>query len=193
MHMSEVSLIGWVHTIACIAALILGAWNVMAAKGTPTHKRCGTGYAASMVIAMTCSFAVYRFDLPVAPRLNSTMGGFGIFHWLSVAALVLTVIGYFGASRQQRGFWAYAHPVAMILSYYLLIGGLINELFVRVNALRPFAFVRVNGRMIFGSTPAVEISHHVNELATLCLLILFAVKVRRYRRQSASTATPHLP
>lgn len=188
MHMSEVSVIGWIHTIACMAALVLGAWNIAARKRTAAHRRHGTWYAVTMIIAMISSFAVYRFDLPVVPRPNSTIGGFGIFHWLSVATLVSTLIGYYGASRQRRGFWAYAHPVAMMVSYYLLIGGLINELFVRVNVLRPFAFVVVNGRMIFGSTPAVEITHHVNELATLFLVVMFVVKVWRYRRLTTSRA-----
>jgi uncharacterized membrane protein len=192
MHMSEVGLIGWIHTIACTAALILGAWNVAAVKGTPSHKRLGAAYTASIVIAMVCAFGVYRFDLPVVPGKGSTLGGFGIFHWLSVATLAFTLIGYYGSTRQQRGFWAYAHPVAMILSYYLLLGGLINELFVRVNVLRPFAFVVVNGRMVFGTTVAVETAHHVNELGTVALLILFAVKVRRYRRNGAPAATPDL-
>jgi uncharacterized membrane protein len=188
MHMSEVSLIGWIHTIACTAALIFGAWNIVAVKGTASHKLCGKAYVATIVIAMVLSLGVYRFDLPVVHRPNSTVGGFGIFHWLSVATLVLTLIGYYAASRQQRGFWAYTHPVAMTLSYYLLIGGLINELFVRVNVLRPFAFVVQNGRPIFGTTRAVEMSHHANELATVFLLVLFLVKVWRYRRQSNSTA-----
>jgi uncharacterized membrane protein len=193
MHMSEVSVIGWIHTIACMAALVFGAWNIVAEKGTPSHKFCGKGYVATIVVAMVLSFGVYRFDLPVVHRPSSAVGGFGTFHWLSVATLVLTLIGYYAASRQRRGFWAYTHPVAMTLSYYLLIGGLINELFVRVNVLRPFAFVVINGRPIFGSTRAVEMTHHANELATLVLLILFLVKVWRYRRQGNSSAgTPEL-
>jgi uncharacterized membrane protein len=192
MHMSEVSVIGWIHTIACVAALVLGAWNIVAVKGTRTHKRCGTGYTVAMVVAMLCAFGVYRFDLPVVHRPGATIGGFGVFHWMSVAALVLTVVGYYAASRQRRSLWAYTHPVAMIVSYYLLLGGLINELFVRVNVLRPFAFVVVNGRMIFGTTLAVEATHHINELGTLCLVILSVVKVRRYRRRSAPAAIREL-
>ena len=195
MYMSGVSLIGWIHTIACMAALVLGAWNIMAAKGTAAHKRCGTGYVATMVIAMTTSLAVYRFDLPVVASKHPTSNGFGIFHWLSVATLALTLTGYYAASRQQRGFWAYAHPVAMVLGYYLLTGGLINELFVRVNVLRPFAFVVVNGQTTFRSTLVEKLTHRVNELTTLFLLVLFVVKVWRYRRQTTATATarPALP
>jgi uncharacterized membrane protein len=188
MHMSEVTLIGWIHTVASMAAIVFGAWNIVAVKGGGSHKSRGNWYAATMVVAMVLSLGVYRFDLPVVPRPNSAIGGFGIFHWLAVAALVLTVIGYYSASRQARGFWAYGHPVAMTLSYYLLIGGLINELFVRVNVLRPFAFIVVHGKPVFGTTRAVEMTHHANELATLFLLILFVVKVWRYRHHRNSTA-----
>jgi hypothetical protein len=75
----------------------------------------------------------------------------------------------------------------MTLSYYLLIGGLINELFARVNVLRPYSFDLINGRAVFPSH-VVNMTHAANELAFLIILILFCVKVWLYRRGSARAA-----
>ena len=79
MRLSEVSVIGWIHTIACLVALVAGAWSIAIAKRTPAHKRWGTWYATSQVVQTISSFAVYKFDLPVFPRPGSTIGGFRHF------------------------------------------------------------------------------------------------------------------
>lgn len=187
MHIADISVIGWVHTIACVAALVLGAMNLVAAKGTSPHKRRGAGYVVAMVVAMGLSLLIYHFDIPLVRGAKPGPGVFGLFHWLTIAALFLTLLGYYAASRQGRGFWAYLHPIAMTLSYYLLVGGLINELFARLYILRPFAFTVVHGRLIFGSR-AVGMTQFAAELATLIVLILFIAKVWRYRRRSRASA-----
>jgi uncharacterized membrane protein len=187
MHISDVSIIGWIHTIGCIAALVFGAINLAAAKGTPRHKLRGTGYAASMVVAMGLSLFIYHFDVPIVRGARPGPGTFGLFHWFTVFALVFTLLGYYAASRQSRGVWAYTHPVAMTLSYYLLIGGLINELFARVNILRPYAVDIINGRPVFPSH-TLQMTHIANEMAFVIILILFCVKVWRYRRSSVHVA-----
>lgn len=187
MHVSGMSWIGWLHTVACIAALGLGGWNLIARKGSPGHRFRGTAYAATMVVAMALSFGVYHFDIPLrGGRMGP--GIFGFFHWLSVAALLLTVLGYYASTHQQRGFWAYTHPIAMTLTYYLLVGGPINELFARLNVLRPFAFTIVNGQRVFTTTPAIQDTGVATELATLLVLLLFVVKVWRYRRLQHASA-----
>jgi uncharacterized membrane protein len=187
VQIADISIIGWIHTIGCVAALVFGAWNLIAAKGSPRHKLRGTGYTASMIVAMVLSLVIYRFDIPLSHGKVTGPGVFGLFHWFAVAALFFTLLGYYAASRQSRGFWAYTHPIAMTLSYSLLIGGLINELFARMNILRPFAFTIVQGKPVFGSL-AVGMTQFAAELATIVLLILFSVKVWRYRRTSRKTA-----
>jgi uncharacterized membrane protein len=181
MQITDISIIGWIHTIACIAALAFGPWNIVATKGTPHHKLRGSLYAASMVIAMGLSFFIYRFDIPLVRGEKTGPGVFGLFHWFAISALFFTLLGYYASSRQRKGFWAYTHPVAMTLSYYLLIGGLINELFARLNILRPFAFTLINGKLVFG-TMVVGMTQFAAEIVTVILLIIFCVKVWRYRR-----------
>ncbi|HEV2288859.1 MAG TPA: hypothetical protein VGR81_07900 [Candidatus Acidoferrales bacterium] len=180
MHIADISIIGWIHTIGCIAALVFGAWNLVAAKGTPRHKFRGLGYTISMVVAMGLSLLIYRFDIPLVRSAAPGPDVFGLFHWLAINALFFTLLGYYAASRQNRGFWAYAHPISMTLSYYFLVNGLISELFSRINALRPFEFTIVNSKPVFGS-PVLRMTQLTVELSTLFLLILFSAKVWRYR------------
>src|SRR5215469_144456 len=116
MHIADISIIGWIHTVGCIAALV----------------------------AMSLSLLIYRFDIPLVRGARPGPHVFGLFHWFTVFALFFVLLGYFASSRQGRGLWAYTHPVAMTLSYYLLIGDLINELFARVNVLRPYAVDIIN-------------------------------------------------
>ncbi|MGH9687922.1 MAG: hypothetical protein ACRD5K_12610 [Candidatus Acidiferrales bacterium] len=187
MRVAGISLIGWLHTIACITALVLGAMNLVAATGTTPHKRRGTGYTAAMVVAMVLSLFIFRFDIPLAGGKTAGPGVFGLFHWLAIAALFFTLVGYYAASRQSRGLWAYTHPISMTLSYSLLVGGLMNELFARVDVLRPLAFITVHGKLVFGSRD-VQMTQFAVDVATLIVVILFCVKVKRYRRALSSVA-----
>lgn len=190
MHIADISVLGWIHTIACVAALVFGAANLVAAKGTPPHKRRGAAYVASMVVSMGLSFAIYRFDIPLRRSQQPGPDVFGLFHSLAVAALVFALVGFYAASRQSRGVWAYAHPIAMTLSYYFLLNGLISELFSRINILRPFEFTIVDGKSVFGSH-VLRMTQLTVELATLLLLILFSVKVWRYRGGSRASSNAH--
>ncbi len=187
MDMQGVSPVGWMHTIACIAALIAGGWNIVAEKGTGPHKLRGHIYAWSMIAANVLAFFIYRFDLDIAHQFRPGANVFGFFHWLAVAALFFTLAGYYAAFRQQRGFWAYAHPVSMVLSYYILAGGLINELFARITALRPFAVTIVNGHRQFGA-PAIAIAQNLWLAASLILIVYFIARTARYRRRHRRAA-----
>jgi uncharacterized membrane protein len=185
MRIADISVIGWIHTIACTLALILGAWNILATKGTTPHKWRGLGYVLSMVIANVLALLIYRFDIDLAAG-RAGSGVFGLFHWLAVAALFFTLTGFHASSRQSHRFWAYAHPICMTLSYYLLFGGLINEAFARVDLLRPLAVTMVHGRPQFGSA-VVGMTQTAAVFATLGLLILFMIKVWLFRRRSTES------
>src|SRR5437016_2792675 len=143
MDVSGMSIVGWFHTLWCFVAVAIGARNLMAQKGAPAHRHAGQWYVASMVLLNVSALFIYRSG-------NGTIMGFradqfGVFHWLALFTLALVAFAYFAARRQARGFFAYAHPAAMIASYYLLVGGAVNEVFVHVSALRPIGFVHVPG------------------------------------------------
>jgi len=183
MHMEGVELVGWIHSGACMVALVFGAWNIFAPKGTGPHMARGRVYVLSMVIASLTAFGIFHFDIDPATG-KAGAGIFGVFHWLAVATLVLTLLGYYASLHQARALWAYLHPICMILSYYILFGGLINELFARLDVLRPFAVTMVNGHREFGSR-IVGMTQSAAMLAALLLIIVFAVKVWLYRRSAS--------
>ena len=58
----------------------------------------------------------------------------------------------------------------MIISYYLLIGGAINEAFLHIQKLRPY---------IINKEPIVGITHMVAQLIFIGFLIYF---IRKYRK-----------
>jgi uncharacterized membrane protein len=116
--------IGWLHTLASLIAFGSGAIMLMRPKGTPAHKLRGRIYVLAMVATCLTSFAIYR------------RGVFWFPHWSGAAALVLIAAGFaFARYTLLRG-WMRWHLSCMIASYYVLIGGGVNEAFVRVDALR---------------------------------------------------------
>ncbi len=184
MRLEDVGLLGWLHTLACIAALVVGGWNSVMFDRGRWHQLRGNIYAWSMIVANVLVFAIYDFDIDV---INNKFGPgvMGFFHWLAIAALVFTLIGWFAARRQRHGVWAYTHPIVMALSYYVLLGGLVNELFARVSALRPLATTMVDGQPRFGSA-VVGMSQSAVMLATAILIVIYVVRVflrRRKRKQ----------
>lgn len=181
MHMDGVGLIGWLHTLACMAALVLGGWNTVVFDRGRWHRLRGHAYAWSMIVANVLVFAIYKFDMDFI-NMKFGAGVLGFFHWLAIAAIVFTLIGWFASFRQRHGVWAYTHPVAMMLSYYVLLGGLVNELFVRVEALRPFAFTEVNGNPRFG-TAITGMTQTAVMAATFLMIGLFVVRVALRRRK----------
>jgi uncharacterized membrane protein len=178
MRVMDISVLGWIHSLACVAALLLGALMIVSAKGTPAHRRNGRLYVIAMVAANLLSLDIYKGDIGAH---GFAPGTFGFFHWLAVAALVFVLAGFYAASRQARGFWAYLHPASMVLSYYVLVGGLINEAFARIVALHGLATTIVHGKARFGSA-ILGMTHMTAMLATLLLILAFSIKVWLYRR-----------
>ena len=180
MLVSNISLIGWLHSLSCMLALVLGAWNIAMAKGTLRHRRVGLAYVITMLVANLSAFGLYHFDVARFAPFSAGAGVFGLFHWEAVATLAFLGLAVFAAPRQNRAVWAYSHPLAMLVTYYMLVGGLINELFVRVLPLR--AFAQAHGGVGFGRSPVIGMIHTAALAWFLLSLIYFALKVARHRR-----------
>lgn len=159
----SMSVIGFFHTIACVLALGLGACLMVARKGTPRHRRLGDWYTAAILFLSVTSLTIY------------TRHAFTAAHWFAVIAIVLSVSGFALGRWHGRGeAWKYAHIFCMVGSYYVLIGGGVNEVFLRVNSLRPL--FRTNP-VIVGET------HGLVMLVFLILILVFmaATAISRLR------------
>ncbi|HET7084175.1 MAG TPA: DUF6609 family protein [Rhizomicrobium sp.] len=180
MLLTGISLLGWVHTIACLIALCTGACVLAAQKGTRGHRLLGWWYATATAAQALTAMGVYRFDIGIRP-LHTGPHIFGIFHWLAIAMLSLVVLAIFAARRQRRAVWAHVHAQAMLASTYILIGGSINEAFVRILPLRSLALsLSPHARNPINSLLAAEFQT-ASTVIWLALAIWFFIKVNRDR------------
>lgn len=102
MLLSNISLMGWVHSIACVLALLSGAWNLVMPKGSATHREVGHWYFYAQLASLLSTFAVYDFNVA---RFHPLVAGphiFGLFHWEAVATLAALLLGISAAPRQKR-------------------------------------------------------------------------------------------
>lgn len=116
---------GLLHTLASSYALLAGAAVLWRAKGGSAHQLLGKHYVGAALLANITALFIYR------------LGGFNFFHVL--ALLTLTCLGVaFAAARKQwpRKHWLRVHLTAIVISYYLMLGGLVNEAFARLPFLR---------------------------------------------------------
>lgn len=162
MRIFDISVLGWIHTVACMIALPTGLMVLAMVKGTRSHRRIGLWYFYAMVAANLTAFGLFAPIPGIEP-------GFNRFHWMAVMTLAALLIAYVGARRQRETLWAYAHPAGMIVSYYFLIGGALNELFNRAAALQAF-----RGREL-------GMAQGLNMLVFVVVLIVACVRVSRQR------------
>jgi uncharacterized membrane protein len=140
----DMTVIGWVHSLACALALALGAYMLFTRKGTPRHRLVGRVYVPTMIVVCATSLVIYE-----------ARGGWFFPHTLAVVTLGLIAAGWLAARfKQPRGLRIHIHLSAMIGTYYMLIGGGINEVFIRVDALRALFIPPGNGVQIIGMTHA---------------------------------------
>lgn len=164
--------LGWIHFIACLVALTAGLVGFASRKGGPVHIGWGRAYLISMLVLNLSALGVYR------------LGTFFFPHLLAIITLVLIAVGWLAArTHWPRPLWKHAHLSCMILSYYMLIGGGVNEVYLRVDALREL--LNREGPELLGLT------HGVAMLAFLVLLVGWNLVeiarglMRRARRKTA--------
>jgi uncharacterized membrane protein len=120
--------LGWVHLVASLLALAAGMLVLLRPKGTPIHKRRGRVYAVILLITSVTALGIYRRGLFFFP------------HWLAIAALVITTAGVLSAHfKRPRRAWLHVHLTCLLTSLYVLVGGGVNEAFLRVDALHRLA------------------------------------------------------
>jgi uncharacterized membrane protein len=161
--------IGWVHLGASLLALAAGTLVLARPKGTPVHKRRGRIYALSLLVTNVTALGIYR------------RGVFFFPHWLAIAALVLMTAGVLAAhfKRPRRG-WLHWHLTCQLGSLCILVGGGVNEVFLRVYALHRLAPTL--------NSPAVGLTHLAVQIFFLTLIGYFnAVLLRRSRTKRLAT------
>jgi len=147
----DLSPLGWTHSLASLAALALGPAAFFQRKGSAPHIAFGRAYLVVMLVVNVTAFGIYRRHM------------FWFPHWFAVAALVCIALAYAAVRLKQpkRG-WIHVHLTGMLASYYVLIGGGVNETYLRVGALAQVA------RATHGA--AISLTHFAVILAFVALI-----------------------
>lgn len=152
-------LISWTHTIAASLSLIFGTIVLFGIKGNAKHRKLGLWYLYAMLINNLTALVI--------------MNAFGKWffpHYLAIACLIVIIPGII-AIRRKHKHWLKVHIISMVISYYLLIGGAINEAFLHIPKLRPY---------IINNEPIVGITHVIAQLIFIGVLIYFLRKYRKF-------------
>ena len=161
--------LGWVHLVASLAALAVGILVLLRPKGTPVHRRRGRVYALAPLVTNVTAVGIYRRRIFFFP------------HWLAIAALIVTTVGVLAEHfKVPRRAWLHVHLTCLLTSLYLLVGGGVNEVFLRVDILRQLA-PSLN-------SPIVGLTHLAVQISFLTLIGYFNVGLLRWPR--AQRAAP---
>lgn len=98
----------------------------------------------------------------------------GVFffpHWLAVVTLAVIAVGYWAVSARSIRRWLSVHITCMVVSYYMLVGGAINEVFLRIDVLQPY----------YPEGMPSPVFRMVHSIAWLAFGILLVVLLRRRR------------
>lgn len=150
-------LLSLTHITAASLSLILGAFALINTKGTHKHIKKGLWYFYAMLINNISSLFILK-----------AFGNWFFPHYLAITCLVVLIPGVI-AIKLRHKHWLKVHIISMVLSYYLLIGGAINELFLHVSQWRP---------LIINNDPAVGYTHMFVQLFFIGLIIYFLKKYK---------------
>jgi hypothetical protein len=143
-------------------------------KGTPVHKRWGRVYALALLVTSGTALGIYRRGIFFFP------------HWLGIAALVVTTAGVLAAHfKIPQKAWLHLHLTCLLTSLYILVGGGVNEMFLRVDVLRRLAPTL--------NSPAVGLTHLGVIILFLALIGYFNAALRRKLRERRRVLRMNLP
>ncbi|MFD1795763.1 DUF2306 domain-containing protein [Paracoccus aurantiacus] len=122
------------HTITAIAAFLVGVIQLIARKGTPSHRMRGRIWVALMAVTAVSSLFV---------NTNCVWGPFGPIHLLTLLTLIMLPIGVISARRGNIG--RHARIMTFLFIAALLIAG-------------AFTFIpgRIMHDVVFGTTSTHE-------------------------------------
>lgn len=150
-------LIGWIHTLAAALSLLFGTIVILNKKGDAKHRKLGRWY-----------FYVMLINNLTALMIVNAFGKWFFPHYLALLCLAVLIPGIIAVKRKHKH-WLKVHLLTMVISYYLLIGGAINEAFLQLPALRPY---------ILNNAPIVGFIHMTAMLLFILLILHYLKKYK---------------
>jgi uncharacterized membrane protein len=121
------SVMGGMHTVAALAAILLGLAVTFSPKGRALHRLLGLAYAFSMLVTCTSALLLYGMT-----------GHFGLFHFFAVLCLINVMVGVTQAIL-RRPDWLRRHLIWMAWSYLGLLAAAATETAIRLPMLKHLA------------------------------------------------------
>ena len=118
---SNLTLIGAIHTVLAATGIVTGLIQLLRAKGGPIHRALGYAFVYAMLIADGAAMLVFQFT-----------GRFNILHLGALANLVCIIFAIVPVLRSPRpANWKLQHYYWMSWSYAGLLAAAATELMVR--------------------------------------------------------------
>lgn len=114
-------LVGWIHTLAAILALITGSLILYKTKGTKQHIFTGRIYGIAMLIVCATSFLIYRVH-----------GSFGILHVFAIISTITLALGMLPLYLKRSTNYIVQHLSWMYWSVIGLYCAFAAEIFTRL-------------------------------------------------------------
>lgn len=147
------ALISWTHIISATACILIGLLVLIKEKGSRQHLKLGIVYFYLMLINCATSLLLYN-----------TTGKWFYAHTLAVVTIAVLLPGLLILKLRTFKYRLKVHITAFVLSYYLLIGGAINEAFLRIDAVK------------HSGTNSFAYAHFTAQIIFIGLLIFFLIK-----------------
>ncbi len=160
------TILSWIHTISASFSLIFGIIVLLGVKGNIRHKKIGLWYFYAMLLNnITALFILNAFGRWFFP------------HYLAIACLIVIIPGIISIKLKHK-YWLKVHIICMVLSFYLLIGGAINETFLHIPNLRPY---------IVNNDSVVGITHVFAQLFFIGVLVFYLWKYRKSKKLDSNS------
>lgn len=154
------NIIGMIHTLAASVSIIAGAYVLLKIKGDTKHKEWGKCYFYAMLLNNLSALLIFR-----------SFGYWFFPHSLAVVALAFLIPGYFVLRIKNFRAGIFVHIFCFVISYYLLIGGAVNEAFLRIPSLQKYDV----------GSPVNGMTHFAAMIYFIILLIFYLVKYRKFK------------
>lgn len=152
-------IISWTHIFTAALSLIFGAIILFGKKGNAAHMKYGTRYFQLMLASNITALLMYN------------TGKFFYPHWLAIITIAVILPGFSVVKLKRFNYWLQAHIVCMVASYYLLVGGAINEMFLHLESLQPF---------LHAQSPVYGLSHFFTLFCFIGIAIFFVIRYRKF-------------
>ena len=166
---AHLTLPGWFHFLAGLAALVLGLLVFLLPKGTRVHRAAGTAYVAAMLVVCLSAFGIYAIN-----------GRPGVFHVLAAVSLTSLTLGMLNLRRWRRTrepARLAAHYQHMAYSYLGLFMAFVSQMLVNP---------RFVGDWVPGRTAFALALIAIN----LALYAAGSLLIRRWRRRAMGRYAP---